>query len=470
MPRSLLPSGTRRRRCLPILLTTLVLVGSLASCTSDDANPMGAGLGNAALDTLMRELVVQDLVHLGQIEVSDPARPLDQADVLYLGGRDGDASSIVVNFDFSNLAHPDSVALDTLLTDDNVASVRLKLLQLLWYLPGHGGLVDQDDEDLRPWAGAAKVFDVHRLSAPYDTLQFPDDEPPHDPNLLSLSNEPEATSSLILVSLDKATVLQWVRERARVGILVKEGPGSTPGLVGFSSKEMRFGGSTLDTDNALTALGPSLVFSLNRTPDYWDSGRQNYIQQPAADASTWHDLRETTLVPEEGIEVRAHLRSYPVLRFDPGVLPERIRVNLAQVVLHVDTSQTHGPPNILTISEYALDDAPDGTRTRVILDDVDLATDLIGGGRVEPERRSGTVIRLNVTTALQRYVNGLQDTDAGFLIAHGERFFPGFASSPGPDFYFSRWVFHGTGAEPELRPRLEILYTRVDELTDGEVR
>jgi len=467
MPRPLLPTGSRCRGFLSIMLTTLALMVGLASCTSDDANPMGAGFGNTALDTLMRELVVQDLAHHGQLEVGDPARPLDQADVLYLGGRDGDASSIVVNFDFASLAHPDSVALDTLLTDDNVTSVRLKLLQLLWYLPGHGGLVDEDDESLRPWAGASKVFDVHQLSAPYDTLSFPDDEPAYDPNLLSLSSEPAATSSLIFVNLEKATVLRWVRERARVGILIREGPGSTPGLVGFSSKEMQFGGSTLDTDNALTALGPSLVFSLNRTPDYWDSGRQNYIQQPAADASTWHDLQETSSDPSERIEVRAHLRSYPVLRFDPGVLPERIRVNLAQVVLHVDTSRTHGPPNILTVSEYALDNAPDGTRTRVILDDVDDAADLIGGGRVEPEDVEGTVVRLNVTSALQRYVNGLQDTDTGFLIAHGERFFRGFASSPGPGFYFSRWVFHGTGADPELRPRLEILYTRIDDLTDG---
>lgn len=467
MPRSLMSPGTRRRGFLPVMLAALALMIGLASCTGDDANPMGAGLGNAAIDTLLRELVVRDLVHHGQLEVVDPANPLDQAGVLYLGGRDGDASSIVVNFDFANLAHPDSAALDTLLTDDNVTSVKLKLLQLLWYLPGHGGLVDDDDEDLRPWAGAAKVFDVHQLSAPFDSLSFPDQEPAYDPNLLSLSSEPAATSSLIFIDLDKAAVLQWVRERARVGILIREGSGSTPGLVGFSSKEMQFGGSTLDTDNALTALGPSLQFGLRQQPDDWEDGRQDYIQQPTADASTWHALQETSLDPSDRIEVRAHLRSYPVLRFDPGVLPERIRINLAQVVLHVDTSLTHGPPNILTVSEYALADAPDGTRTRVILDDVDAATDLIGGGRLQPENTAASVVRLNVTSALQRYVNGLQDADAGFLIAHGERFFSGFVSSPGPDFYFARWVFHGTGAGPELGPRLEILYTRIDELTDG---
>lgn len=470
MPRLLLPPGARHRGVLLALLTTLLLLAALAACTSDDANPVGAGLGNAGLDTLMQELVVDDLVHLGQLEVTDPLRPLDEANVLYLGERGGDASSMVINFDFSNLAHPDSVALDTLLTDDNVASVRLKLLQLLWYLPGHGGLVAEDDESLRPWTGAAKVFDVHQLTAPFDTLSFPGDEPAHEPGLLSLSSEPEAATSLIFVDLSKDAVLQWVRERATVGILVKEGAGSTPGLVGFSSKEMVFGGSTLDTDNALTAIGPSLVFNLNQTPDYWDSGRQNYIQEPAADASTWHQLQDTPLDPADGIEVRGHVRSYPVLQFDPGVLPERIRVNLAQVVLHVDTSRTHGPANNLTVSEYGLDLAPDGTRTRVILDDIRAAADLIGGGRVEPENLSSDVVRLNVTASLQRHVNGVQDADAGFLIAMGERFFSGFVSSPGPGFYFTRWAFHGTSAAAELRPRLEILYTRVDELTDAEVR
>ena len=46
-----------------------------------------------AVDSLLQELVVEDLVHLGQLEINDPDDPLDEADVLYLGERAGDASS-----------------------------------------------------------------------------------------------------------------------------------------------------------------------------------------------------------------------------------------------------------------------------------------------------------------------------------------------------------------------------------------
>ncbi len=470
MPRRFRFNVTRRPAALLGGLSALVLLVGLAACTSDESNPVGAGLGTAGLDTLMRELVVDDLVHLGQLEVTDPAKPLDQADVLYLGERAGDRSSILANFDFSSLSHPDSSALVALLNDDNVDAVDLKLIHLLWYEPEHAGLADAEDESYRPWAGAAKVFDVHVLSAPFDTLRYPDAEPEYSVSRVSLFDTPQGRNGSVLIPLDPAVVLQWVRDRARVGIIIREGAGSEPGLVGYASKEMSFGGSTLDQENVGTGLGPVLIFGMNQVPDDWPSGRQNYVHLPAADISTWHELQDTPVDPADGIEVRGHVRSYPVIRFEPGVLPESIRINLAQVVLHVDTSRTHGPPNILTVSEFALDQAPDGTRTRVILDDIEDEVELIGGGRVEPENVVDTVVRLNVTTALQRYVNGLQDQDAGFLIANGERFFSGFVSSPGPGFYFSRWAFHGTSAAEDLRPRLEILYTRVNELTDGEVR
>ncbi|MEZ4389192.1 MAG: hypothetical protein R3D98_16725, partial [Candidatus Krumholzibacteriia bacterium] len=157
MPRPFLPLTTRRPGASLVLPAVLAVVAILGSCTSEDSNPIGAGLGTAHLDTLMQELVVDDLVHLGQLEVDNPVAPLDQANVLYLGARSGDASSILANFDFANLAHPDSAGLVALLTSDNVRTVKLKLLQLRWYLPDHDGLAG-DDADLRPWNGARKVF------------------------------------------------------------------------------------------------------------------------------------------------------------------------------------------------------------------------------------------------------------------------------------------------------------------------
>jgi len=461
-------------------LMALVAAAFITGCTSDDSNIVGVDLGTVELDTLMREIVVENLVHLGQLEVYDPSEPLDAANVLYLGEEYGDASSILVNYDFSILEHPDSMAVAEALTADNVTKVELRVITLQWYAPNHGAGVDEDedgeddveeDEELRDYDGAFKVFDVHLLDAPFDTLSVPREEPSFDPTPVSVAVEiPDPELRLrggeLSIELDKDMVMQWVTDRAQVGLIIREGVGSEPGLQGFASKEMTFGGSTLPTLSATTTLGVGLRIRFENSPDT----RDWYIQEAEADASTWHQVTESPLDAAQGIEVRGHLRSYPVLNFDPGVMPEGIRINLAQLVLHADPSQTYGPDNYLTISEFPLSMAPDGTRTSVILDDIEGAAELIGGGTVKPEHASDHVVRLNVTTALQRYINELQDESLGFLISRGEGFFSGFVASPGPGFWASRWSFYGTDADPDLRPRLEIVYTRVDNLSDGEVQ
>ena len=91
-----------------------------------------------------------------------------------------------------------------------------------------------------------------------------------------------------------------------------------------------------------------------------------------------------------------------------------------------------------------------------------------GNGRWEPEHKSEHELRLNVTSSVQRFVNGAYEGDRGFVICAGEYFFPGFNSNPDPDFWFTKWIFFGTDADADLRPRLEISYTRDSELDPPE--
>jgi hypothetical protein len=462
------------RAAWPAITTCLVIAGLSAGggCSSDTANPVGAGLGTTGVDSLMQELVVDDLVHLGQLRVENPADPLDEADVLYVGERASDASSILLNFDFSVYDHPDSAAVDSLLTSDNVESVKLKLIALEWYNPRHGAPDTSDvNEELQPYPGLNKVLDVHVLEAPFDTLVYPAPEPAREAALLGSYDEDFLISDDLIIDLPVERVVSWIRERARVGLIVREAAGSDAGLLGLASKEMSFAGSTLSTESqaAGTTVGPALLLELAETPDHWE-GATNAVLEAAADVSTWHQLDTTPVDPADGIEVRGHLRSYPVVRFDLTAVPRNVRVNLAEIVLHVDTASTHGPANNLTVSEFPRDEAPDGERTRVILTDLRDAVDLVSGGAVQPEHISDHTLRLNVTNSLQRWVNDVQEEDVGFLIALGETFFPGYVSSPGPSFWALKWRFFGTEADPDLRPRLQILYTRVDELSDEEVR
>ncbi len=465
-------SRRRNRHWLAAAWLVLLACGLAGGCGSDDPNPVGVGLGETGIDTVLWSLTRAQIAHLGVFDIADPAAPLDQADVVYLGSTGPDASSILANYDFSVFDHPDSAYLLPFLEPSNISEVDIALYMLTWYSPHHGGSApDPDDPDaslLKPWGGARKFYDVHALVAPFDTLSSPGPEPAFAPQLLSLTTtEPAAASGTIFVRVNPTPFITWLQARQHVGVIIREGQGSEPGLLGFASKEMRYGGSTLPTLAAQTVLGPALRLRLLETPDAWPSSRRYLVLRPAADASTWHQLEDPITDPDQGLMVRTHLRSYPVVRFDLAGLPPNIRINRANLVVVNDTSRSLGHRTVLTCSEIRADFVPDG-RTTIALDD--LAPEiflLAGNGSWEPEHRSEHEFTFNVTSLLQRTVNGAYDGDRAFLLATGERIFSGWQSTPGPGFWFTKWVFFGAAAAPELRPRLEISYTRIADLDDA---
>jgi hypothetical protein len=466
---------TRRRRLLwPAVYCwlALLLAGLGAGCSGDAPNPVGVGLGETQIDTILQALTQSQIEQYGVLDVVVPTAPLDQADVLYLGGTGNDASSILANYDFTVFDHPDSAYLLPYLTPANISTAEIALYLLTWYEPHRGaGAPDPADEDYDPlvkeWTGARKYYDVHALSAPFDTLSFPGPEPAFLPGRLSITEgEPAPAAGPIFVRCNPLPFVAWIAERAQVGVIIREGLGSEPGLLGFASKEMRYGGSTLPPLGAQTILGPALRLRLLQQPAEWPAGRQFLVLRPAADVSTWHQLEDPYTDPDVGIMVRTHLRSYPVVRFDLSQLPPNIRINRANLVVVNDTSRSLGHRTVLTCSEIPSAFVPPG-RTTINLADLEPAVFLLAGnGSWEPEHRFVHRLAFNVTTSLQRYVNAAQDSPQGFLLASGETIFPGWASVPGPGFWFTKWVFHGATAPAELRPRLEISYSRIADL-DG---
>jgi hypothetical protein len=455
------------------LLAALTVGGG---CTSEDPNPVGVDLRETSIDSSLVSLRASSVVGYGVLDVTDPDVPHDQTEVLYLGNNATESSSILASYDFTVLDHPDSAYLLPYVTVENVVAVDIVLYMLTWYEPYRGlDPPDPDDETydpvVRPWLGAQKYYDVHALVAPLDTLRYPDDEPAYEGALLSLpASEPEPASGPIFIDLSAGLVVERLLTRDPLGVIIREGTGSDPGILGFASKEMVHGGSTLPTLNAQVVLGPALRLRLDQTPDEWASDRQYLILGPVADVCTWHRVEPVSTDPSDAIMVRTHLRSYPAVSFDLSALPPDVRVNRAQLVVVNDTTRSYGHRTVLTCSELPVEFAPGG-RTTVGLDDFAPEVFLLdGNGTWEPEHLSEIELRFDVTQSIQRAINGAYEGERAFLLAAGEYFFPGWNADPDPDFWFTKWVFHGTGAAAELQPRLEISYSRLDELSDPEAR
>ncbi len=451
-----------------------VLLALGGGCTSDAPNQVGAELAETEIDTTLRALTEDQIVHYGVLDIAEAGAPLDATEVLYFGSNGTEATSILANYDFSVLAHPDSAYLLPYLTAENIRSVKVDLIMLDWYSPFHGAATDTSDSTYVPivkdWYGAAKYYDVHELLAPFDTLTYPAAEPPFATGRLNATTELLGTSGLIEIDCVPDRFVTWIAQRARVGIIIREGIGSQPGLLGFASKEMVHGGSTLPTLNAQVELGPALIIGLETTPDSWSADRQALVIGPAADVTTWHQIEDPSTDPDQAVMVRTHLRSYPVIRFDLGNLPPNVRINRANLVVVNDTTRSIGHRTVLTCSEIPPEFAPPG-RTTVGLADLEPEIYfLYGNGTWEPTHLTEHELKFNVTASIQRRVNDAYEGDRGFLLAAGEYFFPGFNSDPDPDFWFTKWVFFGAAADSALRPRLEISYTRLGELDDAGVQ
>lgn len=475
---ALRPSRLRTAAAWTIALAWLVF---MAGCTSEDPNLVGVGLGEVSIDESMLVFAAESLPSIGIFDIIEPAWPYEGSDVLYLGGTDrGDRSSILANYDFSVFDHPDSSYLLPFITVANVDSVEILLYMLTWYEPYRGFEAPAPGEDypylFKPWPGARKYYEVRALHEPFNVQAFPG--PPPAPvggilDMLNLSMDLAPNRGTIRLPCQRAHFIDAIQERRHIGIKIRDGLGpggetGDPGVLGFASKEMRYAGSTLPTLGAQTVLGPALRLRLRTRPPQWVAGREWLVIEPSADVSTWHELEEPYTDPDDGIMVRTHLRSYPVLSFDLSGLPANIRINRANLVVVNDTTRSMGRQSILTCSEIPRSFVPPG-RTTIDLADLEPVVSLLfGNGNWDPEHLTEHVLSFNVTSTLQRYVNDAQDGEQGFLLAAGEYIFPGWRSTPKPDFWFTKWVFHGSSAAPELRPRLEISYTRLDELTGAE--
>jgi hypothetical protein len=192
-----------------------------------------------------------------------------------------------------------------------------------------------------------------------------------------------------------------------------------------------------------------------------------------SDTSTFDVVPVAPSSVADGIMLRTGLRSYPALMFDYSTLPANARINRALIELHNDTSTSFGNFADLWVSE--LDSTEfEGPDREIELDqfrESDWVYPLTGQNGVVPALAE--VVELEVTVGVQRYVNTVNEEPKGLFLTAGEvmvvdfEILFRFGTGLTPDFYHRQFNFYGLSAAPELRPRLKITYSLIDELSEG---
>ncbi len=450
-----IPDRTTRPTARLILAAVgLLWLATVAGCTSDDPSAVGSSLGDLGFDLVLQPLNADQDAGFAALSIEDPDIPVNRQEVLYLGEQGGTSSSILVNFDFTDIFSEDFP--ESLFTDQNIKSVRLSLTKLKFY---GTAVVDSSDTTGNVTSGVTNIYySVRMLDAPFDTTAFPGPVPPDQgvelvkgPVDVVYGNEP-------LIPLYKEDFLAWLAEGGTRGFIISAAAGSDPGLVGFASRE-------LDSYNELADVAVGTVVAPNFVVDF-DSEDVNFLMPPVADTSTFDAIGPVPENPDDRFVLRTGLRSYPVLRFDFSGLPAHAFINRAVLAVTNDTTASFGNFHSLVISELPVDLYTTPADTLTLAELGDAAYVVTGQTSLDPTFNRD--IRFDVTQAVQRMVNQVYEGERALVMTAGEDFAPLYdQGSLDPEFYFSQFDFLGFAAPDSLRPHLEITYSLSDSLVTG---
>lgn len=440
----------RGGRLVPLLaVTACALVLLAAGCTSDNPTEVGRSLVTTRFDTTLVPLNVETITDYRALAIDDPDVPLKNQQLLYLGSRNGTRSSILVNFDFTEL---DTTGIPPeYLHPDSIKTVRFSLTRPTYY----GEPIIAPDGDTLSVAPSV-WYVINELEAPFDSTAYPGAPPLALFGNLNRSYEDDTAKEPRLV-IDVDDFWNWYSAGTTRGFMISAGPEADTSLVAFGSRELtKF--SQFDDLAVGTIVAPNFAVEFKNN--------EFALLAPYADISTFHDVAPVPADVADGLLVRTGLRSYPVLNFDFSALPSDVYINRAVVRVANDRSASFGQIGSLVVSE--LDSLTAATAGGELpLDDLDdLAYQVTGLSNLTPEYHE--VLEFNVTQYVQRRINGVYEGARGLVLTAGEDFFPSFdLSTTDPDFYFREFRFFGTAAHDTLRPRLRITYSRISELDGG---
>jgi len=383
-------------------------------------------------------LVTRDIVAYGHVAVADPERPYDQNHVLYFG-RDGQMeSAILARYDFTLPdTFPDSVQVDA----TTVTGVTLRLFRLQAYASTIDTLGEGEP-------APTKVFEVYGLVDTLDTSLYPGPEPAYG----ALLAAEQDNGSSIFIDLPVAAFLDWYTD-GMPGLIIREGMGSDPGLVGYAASELTEY-NEIELEHEDTQVGPIIIVTLDESLDL-----APLIYVPVADVSTMHPLEPAPASAAGGLVVRTHLRDYPYFAFDLSDLPPGSYINRAELYLAADTLANRGPLTTLVLSEIPVAAVAADTITLDVLDQASAVDGVVSADPRSVPGDEAPWLGFDVTESVQRFANGVFEEPVVWLLTGAEDVFPAYDYSIlDPDFYLTRFGFHGT-ADGDLAPRLRITYT-----------
>lgn len=435
----------RRSPAPALLLAGGLLLLVLGACSSEDPNTVGEGLVEVELEAMLDTLDVDTVLQYRGIPVGEEDLPVRDHEALYLGEQEGTASSIVVQFDFDAVTD-DSLTAETY-SLENIASVNLRVLMMEAFVSPDSS--QSDPLLIAPWS---TYYQLYHLDAPIDTTAFPGPEPALG-GLTNLNTEYELDiSKRVNIEVRNSDLVEWMTAGGVHSFLIREGDGSGYGLVGYSSMDNVHGGSTLDETVDFDSLGPSFNVKLI-DPD------TTVTIAPIFDCSTFHEVEEAPQDLVDGFILRTSLRSYPALYFDFSSLPADAFINRAVLAVANDTTRAWGQLESIVVSEFPIERFGAEGDTLDLKEIEDAVYPVVGMTSLNPtyHRR----MEFNITTAVQRIVNGAYEGERGFILTAGEDFLENYDTTTlDPDLYLNQFIFYGSNAtDPILRPRLKITYS-----------
>lgn len=435
----------RRNAWLAVLAAASLATGLalVAGCTSDDANPVGAVVP-AELDLVDPTLVtVRSLARFGTVAVVDEEHTFEDSEVLYLGSQGDEASSILVSYDFTSLQ--DSVGGDVTIDAASIPAVSMFLYRMLGY--DNIGADANDDEEKEIFPGW-KEFEVWSLADTLDTAAYPGPEP----EIFDFITTQDDGGEVIQISIPVADFLDWWAD-GRADLMIKAGDLSDTGLVGYASRDLQ-----LNSQHPRAIEGTTVGVTIAVQVEGRDT---DVVFQATKDVSTFHQLDAPAETFTDGFMMRTHFRSYPWVRFDLESLPDNVVINRAVLRCAVDTLAGYGPLEAVVVSEIPVS-AVSGVDTMMLATLEESVEAIAGQTNLDPGFIDETVwpwIGFNVTSAVQRHVNGVLEEETGMILTAGEDVFSTYdVALWDPEFYLSRFQFFGTG-DTEYAPYLEITYT-----------
>jgi hypothetical protein len=434
------PTGFGRGAAL--LLAAGLAFGLAGGCTGDAPGPLGGDLPQGpGFDTLLVPLTIDNLETCRRFAVIDTVHPFPRQQVLYVGKQGGERSSILVRYDFSVFQKAPWDTVD--FTVDNIKSVILRLQGLKYYvsLPLPNGEV----------GALVKRLVVNALVDTLNPSLYPGPEPTVGERLCSVE---EGSGQEIILPLPPSTFLAWVVAGGHTGLRIAEGDsaGSQAGIVGYASKELTLPASLLAPLSEGTIVGPNLLIEFKEPA-------QIARLSPLVDVSTFSAVDPLPDSPVDGLVVRSHLRSNPLLGFSLDGLPEGAVVNRAVLMVTLDSTRSYGPAEAIVCCETPASSFPPDS-VSYLLDDLPSRL-TAAAGVVGIETNAKRRVRFDLTSTVQRWANRVYGDSLLFALLPAENFLAAYNSNSwAPDVFWQRFWFYGTeAADSSDRPRLLIHYT-----------